>query len=124
MKTSMGMSDQNGESVLTMRHYTAFRTSLNPFGRNHGGNHGETDPMSRTYSILTCPNCFGLNSGGNFGERNLNSLTYAILACPNEFGINSVDNSVGEQQGPSARIRGSGLEKGLQPDWHRRRTCV
>ena len=93
-------------------------------GRNHEANHGETGPMSRTFAILTCPNCFGLNSGGNFGERNLNSLTYAISVRANEFGINSVENTVGEQQMVRATIRKSGVEKQLQPDWHRRHTRV
>jgi len=74
-------------------------------GRNHEANHGETGPMSRTYSILTCPNCFGQDNGENFGERNLMSRTYAILACPNEFGINSVENTVGERQMVGATIR-------------------
>ena len=72
--------------------------------------------MSRTFAILTCPNCFGLNSGANSGEGNPISRTYAISVRANEFRINSVDNSVGEQQGPSARIGGSGLGKELQPD--------
>ena len=100
------------------------RDSSYGFGRNHEANHGETGPMSRTFAILTCPNCFGLNSGANSGEGNPISRTYAISAHANEFGLNSVDNSVGEQQGPSARSRGSAADKGLQPDRPRWHECV